>query len=79
MSVASRCDGEAGETLQSLHRPGNAGPAQKSIRDAGMAASFIVFVVTPAGLILDLPTHSTLPLWSAVGANRFARELFVAV
>ena len=42
-------------------------------------ASFIVFVVTPAGLIFELLTHSCAPVWSSVGANRFARELFVAV
>jgi hypothetical protein len=73
-----RNDGDAAGTLhESLARSHECRPLRspRAVRNEG----FIVGAVTPAALILELPTHSSVPVWSAVGPSRFAGELFVAV
>jgi hypothetical protein len=56
----------------------DAGPAQRSTR-AIRDADFIVCALTSAALILELSIQSAVLVWPAVRANRFARELLVAV
>ncbi len=63
-----------GETWRGLTTP-----ARLTSRTTILGANFIVCDVPLAALIHWLPTHSAVLMWSALRANRFAREPFVAV
>lgn len=77
--VAARLRRRRLENLYGETPHGLTTPARLTSRTRVLGATFIVCDVPLAALILWLPTHSAALMWSALRANRFAREPFVAV